>query len=614
MNSRAQGTIEYLVILAVVVVIGLVVVGLVTTTFNSPAQQLSTATAGIGASTGPISISESVLDPEGSGLITLGNNSGESLAITRVSVGGEDSNYDSVGIAAGQEGTFSIQSLGGACSCVGAAGSTKTCEIVVYASSQYGIEKRYSSSVTVGCVEEALPANPDAVVQPLLLGACGDSNGVSFSSLPSLGLCSNGSASAFAISPSSFDWNCSGSGGAVSCGATRIPGAGTPSDPRMVCTCAELQAIGDYSSSSHALCGDIDCYAATRAGGALYNSGAGFDPFIAYEGTFDGNSHSITGLMIYRPSEIQVGLFGYARRATIRNVGLEDVDITGGASFVGGLIGYNEASPVSNSHVTGKVNAIGGTRVGGLVGYVSYYGGSYTGNITDCYSAADVNASGYVGGLVGFTEYGPTISRSYASGDVNGTTSRVGGLVGDNYTGTITSCYATGDVTGAHTIGGLVGEGYSAASYIYNSYATGRVTSTDTATYSYAGGLIGRMPAFPPIARCFSTGSVTAYYPSGWVGGFAAENGAYLSLSNDYWFDNTGDSAVNCFNNGNNNCTKIDGTNGGIPWFYYDTNGPMSLWGAWSNVSGNKWSTADGTWSICRGQGYPWLTWENRAC
>lgn len=171
-GQRAQGTIEYLVILAVVVVIGLVVVGLVTTTFSSPAQQLSSATTNIGASTGPISISESVLDIGGDGLMTLSNNSGNSLTISKVSVGGSDTNYESAYLPAGSGTTFSLADVAGSCSCAGAAGSTKTCEVIVYAVSEYGIQKTYSYSVTVECVEDAQPKNPAAVTQPYLGPPC----------------------------------------------------------------------------------------------------------------------------------------------------------------------------------------------------------------------------------------------------------------------------------------------------------------------------------------------------------------------------------------------------------------------------------------------------------
>ncbi|MEK6959169.1 MAG: GLUG motif-containing protein [archaeon] len=616
MKTRAQGTIEYLVIIAVIVIIGLVVVSLVTSTFDASSSGVASTSSQLSTLSGPIAVLDAVVDENGVGYLRLQNNSGEVTSITKITVGGKDvTPKDNTSQSGDAQGFVLDEVDSGTCSCKGFAGQKIICLVVISRQSSFGISKEsYSINISVDCIENIQISNTGSTVQPKIQAVCGDSNGLSFSLAPSLGLCQKGSASNLAISSAYFDWNCYGDLASASCKAPRLLGAGTLGDPKMICACPELQAIGDYSSQSFKLCKDIDCYADTRAGGVLYNSGAGFDPFIGFSGNFDGNGRVISGLMINRPLEIQVALFGHALHATISNVGVEDVNVIGGSSFVAGLIGYNDASTVSASHVTGKINAINGTRVGGLVGYDSYSGGSFTGNITDCYSSADVNASGYVGGLVGFMEYGPTISRSYSSGDVNGTASRVGGLVGDNHAGTITNCYATGDVTGAHTVGGLVGDAYASSAYTYNSYATGKVTSTDTSTYSYAGGLIGRMSGYPSVARCFSTGSVTAYYPSGWVGGLTSENGAYLSLSNDYWFDNLGDSAINCFNNGNTNCTKIDGSNGGMPWFYYDTNGPMSLWGTWSNVSGTQWRTADNVWSICRGTILPWLTWENRTC
>ncbi len=68
-----------------------------------------------------------------------------------------------------------------------------------------------------------------------------------------------------------------------------------------------------------------------------------------------------------------------------------------------------------------------------------------------------VSGGNYVGGLVG-QNYSSTISNAYATGAVSGTGDYVGGLVGLNYRGTINNAYATGAVSGSSYIGGLVGQ------------------------------------------------------------------------------------------------------------------------------------------------------------
>jgi hypothetical protein len=79
-NLVAQGTVEYLVIIAVVVVISLVVVGLFTNVFSSSSQQVINSSSKIGTSSGGgISIVEAVLDVEGDSLIKLNNTSSDPI-------------------------------------------------------------------------------------------------------------------------------------------------------------------------------------------------------------------------------------------------------------------------------------------------------------------------------------------------------------------------------------------------------------------------------------------------------------------------------------------------------------------------------------------------------
>jgi len=88
MKIKAQGTIEYLVILAIVVVIALVVVGLLIGIFNSPSQQISSSGNSLGLSTQAIGITESLIEPnDGNYVIRLLNNSGENLTVSNVKIG-----------------------------------------------------------------------------------------------------------------------------------------------------------------------------------------------------------------------------------------------------------------------------------------------------------------------------------------------------------------------------------------------------------------------------------------------------------------------------------------------------------------------------------------------
>ncbi|MDD3084091.1 MAG: hypothetical protein PHP82_03650 [Candidatus ainarchaeum sp.] len=101
-SSVAQGTIEYLVTIGVIVIIGLAVVSL-TTNFFDDAQGISSTTKKIGSSTGVISISEVVIDNDGNGSINFLNNSGESLTITSLSVNDSIIDYPDTVLIQGAE-------------------------------------------------------------------------------------------------------------------------------------------------------------------------------------------------------------------------------------------------------------------------------------------------------------------------------------------------------------------------------------------------------------------------------------------------------------------------------------------------------------------------------
>jgi filamentous hemagglutinin family protein len=209
----------------------------------------------------------------------------------------------------------------------------------------------------------------------------------------------------------------------------------------------DLQGMNGNLAGLYVLGTDID---ATATSG--WNTEAGFLPVgsnsTPFKGNFDGLGHTITGLTINRATDF-VGLFGATSNASIRNIGLSAVNITGKGN-VGALVGQNaNGGTISNAYATGTV--IGSNNnVGGLVG-------DNSGSISSVY--ATVNATGdsnnRVGGLVGNNT--GMITNAYATGKVSSDNNSVGGLVGDN-SGTINNAYATGRVTGKNFVGGLVGK------------------------------------------------------------------------------------------------------------------------------------------------------------
>ena len=267
---------------------------------------------------------------------------------------------------------------------------------------------------------------------------------------------------------------------------------------------------------------DTDGDGVAGAGDAYWNEGAGWMPIGAenerFSATFDGNGYTIRNLFINRETAfaagLSVGLFDRTGSSgVLRNVGLIDVDVTGGKLTVGGLVGSIRHGTVTDSYVTGRVvgmlNVVGGlagANNGGTItdsyftGYVKGKGtavgglaGTSSGTITDSYATGQVVASAYAGGLVGISS--GTITASYATACVVGSSNDAGGLVGQNR-GRVTTSYATGSVEGRIRVGGLVGWNEGGNSSITASYAAGHVMGN-----SEVGGLVGN-----------NEGTITASY------------------------------------------------------------------------------------------------------
>jgi filamentous hemagglutinin family protein len=304
-------------------------------------------------------------------------------------------------------------------------------------------------------------------------------------------------------------------------------------------TGTDLQGINGNLSGYYALGSDIDASATSS-----WNSNAGFGPLgspgMQFSGAFNGLGHTITGLRVNYPSSNYVGFFGTINSsASIRSVGLENASITGAVN-VGGLSGLSYGT-VDQVYLTGAVN--GTVRVGGLVGF-SETGASLSDSFVDATITATSDAGGligllnggstlsnsssegavtisantgdsYAGGLVG--ENNGTISNSHSEADVSNSGTFTGGIAGDNH-GTITTSYATGTVSGVQASGGLAGINYGTISA---SYETGATTGTN-----HVGGVAG-----------VNYGSITASHAEGtvngsWsVGGVAGTNSGTISTS-----------------------------------------------------------------------------------
>ena len=220
-----------------------------------------------------------------------------------------------------------------------------------------------------------------------------------------------------------------------------------------------------------------------------------------FYGCFDGNGYSVRGIYINTQESFQ-GLFGFGKCSVIANLGVAESYIYGN-KYVGGVVGESAmGGSVTNCYNAGSVT--GNEYVGGVVGW------KY-GTVTDCYNAGSVTGNEYVGGVIGFNGYSNSIvTDCYNTGKVNGNRS-VGGMIGFNCS-SITDCYNTGSVTGNERIGGVVGTNYGMVTDCYN---TNIITGNKC-----VGGVVGYgWRDDSTVADCYNTGSVTGEeYVGGVVG------------------------------------------------------------------------------------------------
>jgi len=350
-------------------------------------------------------------------------------------------------------------------------------------------------------------------------------------------------------------------------------GTGEPNDPYQIATAADLIALGedpnDYDKH-FILTADIDLDP-NLPGRKVFDKAViapNTDPndkYYWFQGTpftgiFDGSGRVISHLTITGASYL--GLFGWLDQAEVENLGVVDARIVGSGGSVGGLVGLNILSAVTECWSTGTVS--GGENVGGLVGTNRTRAGSLTA-MTHCYSTAAVSGGDHVGGLVG----------------TNGTT--------------ITQCFSTGVVSGKGGVGGLVGQNGSLQAgvnlrgvllwgSIAHCYSTGAVQGD-----SYVGGLAGLN--LGSVEQCYSTGAVRG---SSSVGGLFGRALSWNGVSDGI--------AVVCFWDIRTSGQSTSAGGAGLTTAAMQTAKTFQGWGTCGNES---------VWTIDEGNDYPRLAWEN---
>jgi hypothetical protein len=151
-QANAQGTIEYLVVIGVVVVISLIVVGLLTgLTDNSSTAKTAKK---IGAYSSGISISDAAMDSTGDAIFMVRSNQGNDLFLSSVSVNGTDVTNTSP-ISQVSDSKVIISGVVNSCCLAGETG-TKECPVVFHYSTPNLTNLSIPLTVTVECVEDVV--------------------------------------------------------------------------------------------------------------------------------------------------------------------------------------------------------------------------------------------------------------------------------------------------------------------------------------------------------------------------------------------------------------------------------------------------------------------------
>ncbi|MDY0388054.1 MAG: GLUG motif-containing protein [Methanolobus sp.] len=274
-------------------------------------------------------------------------------------------------------------------------------------------------------------------------------------------------------------------------------GSGSEENPFVIATLGNLrwfaEQVNVFEGKYFVQTQNIDATATQN-----WNEGEGWKPKAYFKGTYNGNGFTIDGL--FMNADRSAGLFDYIENATIKNLGLTNVDLTG-SMYSAGLVGTTDASNIENCYVTGSVKG-----------------------------------SDEVGGLIGRNGMNTAIAKAYFNGIITGE-DFVGGLIGrndGNYNTSVSCCYSAGTVKGDRFVGGFVGANYKQTT-IEDCYSRSNVVVNVNA--EYFGGFAGRNEN-AAINKCYSTGIVdyeneVTVYSKGFVGSCVDGNDYYMRYN--YW-------------------------------------------------------------------------------
>jgi subtilisin family serine protease len=313
------------------------------------------------------------------------------------------------------------------------------------------------------------------------------------------------------------------------CSTVSYNGDGSDSDPYKVTSVTQLQCIDNKIDKNGTELNFEQTEDIEATGTRLWNNNTGFEPIaefsenkqVEFDGTYDGNGHTISGLTIFRPDENNTGLFAAIEdSARINNVRLKNPLVVG-FDQVGPIVGFSDGGTILNSSVT-DATVDGSERVSAFVGR------SAGSNISDSASQGYVSGQNEIGLFTGLLS-SSNITESSASGILNSDKGSlfIGGFVGraeDSIILDSVSDVRDISILGHDRVGGFVG--FNDATKIENSVANTSIEtlltdpdSNDQPTERRMGGFVGFDAG--DILNSTANGELDSGAASSQVGGFA---------------------------------------------------------------------------------------------
>ena len=300
-------------------------------------------------------------------------------------------------------------------------------------------------------------------------------------------------------------------------------GTGTENDPYKISSITHLNTLADnvnggsyhYEGVYFKVTEDITSTAVSKVIG-----GGGGSKY--FSGIFDGNNKRIKlGINITSEYSQYIGLFGYIKGATIKNVKVEG-SLTSAKWYAGSIAGYATDDCVIENCSSSVTVTVSSSFAAGIVG------NAYNTTITDCTNTGRISGTVNVGGISG-TINGCTISNCSNTGVVTGASANWirGGLFGSASSSDITNCSNTGNVTGTERVGGIVGTGE--AIIVANCFNRGTVTGSA----SCIGGIVGKLLRTSSVKNCYNTGAISGGSANA-VAGIVGQNNEAAQIQNCY--------------------------------------------------------------------------------